>query len=280
MNASAVLTKNPNFGAHVGSSFDPGAFGMRLAYSADVTDCLSFLESAIGRVQQATCIKIEKRRQHTVVKISYSDEGIGNTRHLLDAEIALLIKCISRIYPEGWQPAKVCFQRHCPRNPDDLQRAFGVPVSFNHDFDGFEIDAVHALKPGGKHDASLCDVLEQQVMFETRNWPDWQDMTDVVLAAIKTEIGSEALSIGRVAGNVGMSVRTLQRKLQKRGVSFLDLVEQVRREEAKRRLLNKGQSVSELAYDLGYSDPAAFSRAFRKWQGVSPSRFISLKQAA
>lgn len=67
-----------------------------------------------------------------------------------------------------------------------------------------------------------------------------------------------------------MSVRTFQRRLRESGTSFAELARHVIDEEAARLLRNSNLSVSEVAFELGYSDPAHFSRAFHAWHGTSP----------
>ena len=67
-----------------------------------------------------------------------------------------------------------------------------------------------------------------------------------------------------------ISVRTLQRRLHRHGLTYSALVERVRHEEACRLLQEHGKSIAEIAVRLGYSDPSHFSRAFRRWEGVSP----------
>ncbi len=82
-----------------------------------------------------------------------------------------------------------------------------------------------------------------------------------------------ALSLGAAAGRLGMSVRTLQRRLKFCGIDFEDLLDQTRRDEALRLLAESSHTMTEIAYSVGYSDPAHFTRAFKRWTGLSPSRF-------
>jgi len=70
-----------------------------------------------------------------------------------------------------------------------------------------------------------------------------------------------------------MSERTLRRRLKDEGVQLRELIEQTRREEARRYLERSALSVSEIAYRLGFAQPPAFHRAFRRWLGVSPLQY-------
>lgn len=83
-------------------------------------------------------------------------------------------------------------------------------------------------------------------------------------------------TVEQSAGRVGIAVRTLQRRLRQDGLTYSELVERVRHEEACRLLQGGSRSIAEIAVRLGYSDPSHFSRAFRRWQGISPRDYRSL----
>lgn len=78
------------------------------------------------------------------------------------------------------------------------------------------------------------------------------------------------VGIERLARDLGCSRQTLYRRLKAEGVTFEQLLDGLRRRLAL-RFMREGLSVKEAAYRLGFSDPAAFSRAFKRWTGSSPS---------
>ena len=79
--------------------------------------------------------------------------------------------------------------------------------------------------------------------------------------------------IGLVARDLAMSSRTLQRRLAADGLSYHELLDRVRRETAETCLGDASLAIAEVAYLTGYSEPAAFHRAFRRWTGVTPQAF-------
>jgi AraC-type DNA-binding domain-containing proteins len=78
--------------------------------------------------------------------------------------------------------------------------------------------------------------------------------------------------VGIAAEAAGLTIRTLQRRLQETGYSYSDLLEEVRLQQALRLLRETDAKLVDVALDLGYTDAANFSRAFRRWTGVTPQR--------
>ena len=85
--------------------------------------------------------------------------------------------------------------------------------------------------------------------------------------------GSGHPSVQLVADRMGTSVRTLQRRLRASGVTYAVLVQEVRCATARRMLKEGGQRIADVARTLGYSDPAHFTRAFRRSTGLTPRDF-------
>jgi AraC-like DNA-binding protein len=80
-------------------------------------------------------------------------------------------------------------------------------------------------------------------------------------------------TVDYTAHRFGVPVRTLQRRLRDSGLSYSELVEQTRRELACRLLDKPGAKAADVARALGYTDPSSFSRAFRRWTGMSPRAY-------
>jgi AraC-like DNA-binding protein len=83
------------------------------------------------------------------------------------------------------------------------------------------------------------------------------------------------MSLEAVAANFNVSPRTLQRKLKEEGISFLQIVDDVRQKLAIHYLTSGNYQVKDVAYTLGYNEQSAFIRAFKKWTGVTPKVYIN-----
>ena len=94
-----------------------------------------------------------------------------------------------------------------------------------------------------------------------------------VEAVIEPMLNAGAVSVDRAARALGMSRQTLYRRLKEEGTTFEELLDAKRRQLAIRYLALDRSTVKATAYRLGFSEPAAFSRAFKRWTGTSPSLF-------
>ena len=72
---------------------------------------------------------------------------------------------------------------------------------------------------------------------------------------------------------MGMSGRTLTRRLSENGITFRDLVKQTQEKISKDLLKNSSNTISEIAFQTGFSEQSAFSRAFKRWTGLSPLEY-------
>ncbi|MEV0685285.1 helix-turn-helix domain-containing protein [Nocardia sp. NPDC050378] len=104
-------------------------------------------------------------------------------------------------------------------------------------------------------------------------WLQASAQLDEQVSAILARPGNAGLSLARLAAELAMSVRTLQRRLDEYEVSFRSLRDQARLREACRLLSETDVSVSEISDQLAYVEVASFSNAFRRWTGESPSRY-------
>jgi AraC-like DNA-binding protein len=80
-------------------------------------------------------------------------------------------------------------------------------------------------------------------------------------------------SLGEVGKRLAVGPRTLQRRLREHGLEFKALVDDTRRRFALTYLRDRGSTLAEIAYLLGYSEVSAFNRAFRRWTGATPSDY-------
>ncbi|MFA5580597.1 MAG: helix-turn-helix domain-containing protein [Paracoccaceae bacterium] len=99
--------------------------------------------------------------------------------------------------------------------------------------------------------------------------------TDTFLDQLEAAVSAmlENPSLSRVASSIGVSERTLQRRLEERNLSYQEIINTIRTEMAKKLLQSTTMSIGEISMKLGYADTAGFSCAFKRWTGESPRSF-------
>jgi AraC-like DNA-binding protein len=125
--------------------------------------------------------------------------------------------------------------------------------------------------PRQSGDGGLLSFLGALVQSLAEPKPAARCFRKEVETAIEPMLGQGEVSIEAVAAQLAMSRQTLYRRLRTEGVTFEEILEAKRRQLAVRYLKLDQLSVKAAAYKLGFSDPAAFSRAFKRWTGSSPS---------
>lgn len=86
-------------------------------------------------------------------------------------------------------------------------------------------------------------------------------------------------SMEAAAARLHTSGRTLKRRLKQHGVSFQQLLDEARKRDSLRLLADVSLNLEQIAARVGYNDPANFTRAFRKWTGLTPSMFRTKRAA-
>lgn len=270
--AAVAATGDDAFGIHVAQQLQVHHFqslGLALVSSDSIADMLSRLSqyrqviNALGdgeiRVSPAT-ITLEFRIPAGEVAPA-----------ALDAFIGFTVKLCRLLAGEDFHPLEVALQRPCPKNRAHFKNWFACPVHYAASGNRLVLDrrTVERRRPGAN--PALVATLEQQVRDYLARFaaPSLPERIRYVFAnRLEDALPDE----GRVARLLGMSRRSLQARLQQEGLAFRDLRQAYQAQEA-RRLLAAGVPVTTVAYTLGFSDSSNFARAFRRWEGCSPSQY-------
>ncbi len=143
----------------------------------------------------------------------------------------------------------------------------------NHKWVKPEVRAVNGWpRPAASSaDNPLLGLFDAFAKAITQKSTDSNSLRRRVEAQLEQMLESGEVSLDRLASKLGMSRATLQRRLKAEGTSFEAMLDGLRQRLARRYLRKENFSVKKTAYLLGFSDPAAFSRAFKRWTGRSPS---------
>jgi AraC-like DNA-binding protein len=162
---------------------------------------------------------------------------------------------------------------HQPEDAADLEQLLGCPVKARASWAGTAVPRESWHTPLTRRDPVLRRVLEGQADAISPGSAAPRGIALDVRRALAARLPRAETEIETIARDLRMSTRTLQRRLSSAGVSYQELLDLARRENAEKCMANSSLSISEIAYLVGYSEPAAFHRAFRRWTGVTPQAF-------
>jgi AraC-like DNA-binding protein len=193
-------------------------------------------------------------------------------RHPAEGLLAAMVGNGRLLSGTHWNPRRVRFAHPRHAASDEVEAFFGVPIEYESGAYVMEVEEAVLRLPLAHADLALGNLLHARVeaaLAEVHTQPQrsWRErVTDILASQPRTgELGPDG-----VATRLAVSERTLQRRLREEGVTFAELEDSVRRERAF-HLLRDGQlALFEIAFLLGFSDPSAFSRAFRRWSGMAP----------
>ena len=129
-------------------------------------------------------------------------------------------------------------------------------------------------------DETLTGYLDQLAEGVARALSESVTFRQRVCRAIWSDLSGGKPSVQQVASRLGVSTRTLQRRLEEEGTSFAQELDRLRQDLATRLLQDRSLAVYEVAFLLGYAEPSTFYRAFRRWKNVSPHEFRRMSTAS
>lgn len=150
---------------------------------------------------------------------------------------------------------------------------FGCPIRFGAKSDRMVLNAKDLDLPFPGHNPELLQMLTPALAAATREIEGQASVADQVKANLKRAMASGRSSVASVARKLGLSERTLQRRLTAEGKPFRAVLADNRQEFARQLLSDPSIEIEEVAYLLGYQDTNSFYRAFREWEDVTPGHW-------
>jgi len=194
-------------------------------------------------------------------------------RHAVEFAFARFVYMARRSTGVDVKPASVRFAFPRPANVAPHEALFQCPLLFDHPRNELELDAETLSLPQRTADAWLRTLVEKHGQALLERLGERPGFAAEVTAALSVELQTGRGDLASVGRALALSERTLQRRLAQEGVSFRALTDEVRRGLATQYLADGRVSLSEIALMLGFSEQAAFQRAFLRWTGVTPGQY-------
>jgi len=159
-----------------------------------------------------------------------------------------------------------------------LEKHFGCRVRFNSDRDALVFRSSDLDRPFVTQNEELLTIIGTHLDSELEAGNAGVNVGQQVKDTLKRSLAGNRPTLQDVAQELGMSTRTLQRRLTDAGLTFQQLLEQTRRELARHYLKQRAVELPEVAFLLGFEDANSFFRAFQGWERTSPTEWRTRRQ--
>ena len=194
---------------------------------------------------------------------------LTHSRHWVEFATAIIAHRMRQTLGVAAPFEKVSFTHAAPASTKVHDAFFGVPVEFSAATDCLSFPTDLLPQPLRTMSAALAGVLDIKMKQLEPTMVARPPFLAVARTAVIELLDSKETGLPATAAHLNTTPRTFQRQLRDHGTSHRELLDDVRRERAL-RLLEQGKIISEVSIALGFSEPSAFFRAFRRWTGASP----------
>lgn len=266
----AIVEARPgvNVGLVMLRRIQPGALGA-LGYALASCETLGQALSTFVRYQRYLTEAFVFRQPSASTLTLDADPRLVALGHPVEVALGLWVAIGRRLAGADWRPRAISF-RHAPLgDPVEHAALFGVAPRFSAAANTLELDPAILVMPLQGADLALRSPMLRLLEGRLAS-PAEADLVAAARAELQTRLPRGTADKSSVARVLGMSPRTLARRLSEAGTSYSALLERTRREVALELLEGGSLAVYEIAFLLGYSEPSTFHRAFRRWTGKSP----------
>jgi len=190
-----------------------------------------------------------------------------------EASLASVLSISRQVAPMPVTPLEVRFQHPAPSDLTAHQAYFGCPIQFDADRDGLLLPVEALTRRNRMGDEAITRFLLPHLDVELKRLEAERSLTEMVHDAVASALSDGIPKMPAIARRMGMSERTLQRRLSDEGLSFQALVDSARRDLAEGLLVQSDYSLAEVAFLTGFSEQSAFSRAFKRWSHQTPAAY-------
>ena len=269
---AAEIIDDPCFGLQAHKYWHPSylhALGYAWLASHTLREALNRFVRYLRVISEKRFLRLEENSDGIAIIFNFDILEIRVPAEI-DMGMTIILHMCRLNYGEDLKPLAVEIVHPEPPCAEEYYDQFKAPVQFSADRDSllFSLADVDKYLIGANPQLAR---LNDQVMIEYLGKLDEKNIFDRVTAVIIDLLPSGGVTDKAVAKQLHMSVRSLQRRLQEVGTTFRTLLDAVRKNLAATYVRDPDIELVEVAYLLGFSDQSAFSRAFKRWTGDTPS---------
>ena len=275
LDEAAIALKDDCLGFTLARDFDLREIGL-LYYVMASSQTLGEALKRLARYSKATNEAIMfgyREGNRLIISLSYSGVPRHSDRHQVEFCMFAAIRICRMLTGQNLVPQHFTIAHHRSGGTSEMTRFVGTKVQFGADTDEFALNIDARELPLIHSDNYLNDLLLkycESTLAHRRG--DLSQLRTRVENAISSLLPHGRVILGDVARSLGMSERTLARKLSDEGLNFTEILQQMRHDLAVRYLDDRKLHVSKIAWLLGFHEVSAFTHAFKRWTGKTPSQ--------
>jgi AraC-like DNA-binding protein len=266
-------------GFHLARNFDLREIGLVyyvMASSEQLADALRNCERYSKINSEGVRLNFRSDRTATIA-LDYVNVDRGSDRHHLEFWMVTLVRICQRVTDNQLAPLRLRVRHHRADPPAEFKAFFGANIEFSADADELIFSTPVASLPIVGRDMYLNTLLLRYAEEALASKPraacgGTRSRVESTLAQL---LPHGRAGLPEVARQLGMSSRTLSRRLSDEGLTFAVILDELRADLAKRYLSDRELPISEIAWLLGYREVASLTHAFRRWTGLTHRQFRS-----
>jgi AraC-like DNA-binding protein len=282
LNLAAEALQDDHLGFHLTQDFDLREIGLLyyvMASSESLAEALRNVARYSVLNNEGVEVSIDFHRT-TTITLNYVDVERHSDRHQVEFWLGALIRVCRRLTGSQLTPGRIRVRHHRSEVPADVLAFLGCGIEFGANADEIVFVASAASFPSIDADAYLNRLLLSYAneALGKRISPH-SNLRARVEDAIIQALPHGRANVDEIAGRLGMSRRTLARALAAEGLTFSELLDELRAALAKRYLSEDELPISQIAWLLGYREASSFTHAFGRWTGSTPRQFRAARGA-
>jgi AraC-like DNA-binding protein len=268
------LMPEPGLGIRLVEALDTAALPpstLAAFYARDYRDGLTRL-ARFKQLCTPELLRCEEGKSDCTVTVTWLYASEPTPSISTDVALATLVELGRRGTGQRLTPSRVELVR--PKPDSEVYRTyFDCPIRYGAAADVLVLKSADLDQAFSGHNPELLGMLTPALASMLQELEAHSSVGEQVKVVLKRSLASGRPELSQIARDLGMSERTLQRRITEEGTTFRALLIEARQELARQLLAVPDTGIDEVAYLLGYQDTNAFYRAFREWEGVTPARW-------
>ncbi len=273
---------DPYFGLHAGENLNlsaAGLIGQITQTSSSIKEAIQYCCEFANLGCSVLPMSLKETQTHYEVTITPDEQWRASSeiafRQTVDGVMAFTMRELESLTLSTHKPLAIHLPWNDVENADEYQRVMGSNVHFNQKDIAILLAKKHVEQPIVNADYQLLRILVAHAQEKSERIGQEKGFQSIVKQSVLKLVKPHFPTIEEVAGHLSMSARTLQRRLKEEGVTYKQMINDLRLEMAKDYLKQPQLSIKEIAYLLSYAESSTFIRSFKLRTGKTPKTYRS-----